>query len=306
VVCSAHLAPPMNLPVMLTSSYIGRFAPSPSGDLHFGSLIAALGSYLHARSQGGQWRLRIDDIDPPREVPGSAQRILTTLERYGLEWDDEVVWQSQRHDAYREALAWLHQQGKSYYCTCSRQRIAELGGIYDGHCRNAGHGPQHAAIRMYQTLPVTHFHDQLQGECVADDRLAMEDFIIRRRDGLFAYNLAVVIDDHFQGVNHIVRGADLIAPTLRQLSMYRHLQLPPPQYAHLPVACNEHGDKLSKQNHAPPLPAGDPRPVMVQALIFLGQTLPESWQDLTLPLLLRWAVAHWSLDNVPRRRPTGQ
>lgn len=285
---------------MSTSSYIGRFAPSPSGDLHFGSLIAALGSYLHARSQGGQWLVRIDDLDPPREVAGSADRILATLEQYGLEWDGEVVWQSTRHEAYRETLDWLHRQGKSYYCTCTRQRITQLGGTYDGHCRLAGHGPENAAIRLVQTLPVSRFTDELQGEFIADAALAEEDFIIRRRDGLFAYNLAVVIDDHFQGVNHIVRGADLIAPTVRQLSLYRHLGLPAPSYVHLPLAVNANGDKLSKQNHAPALPGGDPRPLLVQTLLFLGQSLPECWQDLSLPLLLRWAVAHWSLEKVPR------
>jgi len=286
---------------MSTSPYIGRFAPSPSGDLHFGSLIAALGSYLHARSLGGKWLVRIDDLDPPREVPGSAGRILASLEQYGLEWDGEVVWQSRRHEAYRETLDWLHQQGKSYYCTCTRQRISRLGGTYDGHCRCAGQGPENASIRLHQTLPVARFHDELQGEFIADAGLAEEDFIIRRRDGLFAYNLAVVIDDHFQGVNHIVRGADLIAPTVRQLSLYQHLGLPAPSYVHLPLACNANGDKLSKQNHAPALPTGDPRPIIVQTLIFLGQSLPESWQDLTLPLLLRWAVAHWSLEKVPRK-----
>ncbi|CAM3628495.1 tRNA glutamyl-Q(34) synthetase GluQRS [Rouxiella silvae] len=286
---------------MSTSPYIGRFAPSPSGDLHFGSLIAALGSYLHAHSLGGKWLVRIDDLDPPREVAGSADRILASLEQYGLEWDGEVVWQSRRHEAYRETLDWLHRQGKSYYCTCTRQRISLLGGTYDGHCRCAGHGPENAAIRLHQTLPVARFHDELQGEFIADIGLAEEDFIVRRRDGLFAYNLAVVIDDHFQGVNHIVRGADLIAPTVRQLSLYQHLGLPPPSYVHLPLACNANGDKLSKQNHAPALPTGDPRPIIVQTLIFLGQSLPESWQDLTLPLLLRWAVTHWSLEKVPRK-----
>ncbi|MFU2314627.1 tRNA glutamyl-Q(34) synthetase GluQRS [Rahnella sp. PCH160] len=286
---------------MPQNQYTGRFAPSPSGDLHFGSLIAALGSYLHARSQDGQWRVRIDDIDPPREIPGSADRILTTLERYGLEWDGDVVWQSKRHDAYREVLDWLYQQRKSYYCTCTRQRIAQTGGVYDGHCRNLNSGAENAAIRLHQTLPVYGFDDDFQGHLQADKHLAEEDFIIRRRDGLFAYNLAVVIDDHFQGVNHIVRGADLIEPTVRQISLYQHLGYPQPGYLHLPLARNENGDKLSKQNHAPALPEGDPRPVIINALKFLGQTLPENWQDYTLPLLLRWATTHWTPSEIPRQ-----
>lgn len=286
--------------------YTGRFAPSPSGDLHFGSLIAALGSYLHARSQNGKWLVRIDDIDPPREIPGSADRILATLERYGLEWDGEVVWQSRRHDAYRAVLDDLFQQQKSYYCTCTRQRIAQTGGTYDGHCRDLNLSPQNAAIRLRQTLPVYGFDDDFQGHLQASARLAEEDFIIRRRDGLFAYNLAVVVDDHFQGVNHIVRGADLIEPTVRQISLYQHLGYPQPGYLHLPLALNEHGDKLSKQNHAPALPEGDPRPVIVNALKFLGQTLPENWQDHTLPLLLRWATTHWTPSQIPRQRANAQ
>nr|WP_129953137.1 tRNA glutamyl-Q(34) synthetase GluQRS [Rahnella sp. RFA10(1/100)] len=291
---------------MPRKKYTGRFAPSPSGDLHFGSLIAALGSYLHAHSQNGTWLVRIDDIDPPREIPGSADRILRTLERYGLEWEGEVVWQSKRHSAYREVLDGLYHQQKSYYCSCTRQRIAQIGGTYDGHCRDLKLSPENAAIRLHQTLPVYGFDDDLQGHLQASHQLAEEDFIIRRRDGLFAYNLAVVVDDHFQGVNHIVRGADLIEPTVRQISLYRHLGYPQPGYLHLPLAVNEDGDKLSKQNHAPALPAGDPRPVIIKALKFLGQTLPENWQDYPLPLLLRWATTHWTPSAIPRRNANAQ
>ncbi len=196
---------------MTNAHYIGRFAPSPSGELHFGSLIAALGSYLRARSQHGIWRVRIEDIDPPREVPGAAETILRQLEHYGLHWDGDILWQSQRHDAYRDALAWLRQQNLSYYCTCPRARIQRIGGVYDGHCRTLQHGPENAAVRIKQFSPVMQFHDVLRGDIQADPLLAREDFIIHRRDGLFAYNLAVVVDDHFQGVTEIVRGADLIA-----------------------------------------------------------------------------------------------
>lgn len=282
------------------TQYIGRFAPSPSGELHFGSLIAALGSFLHARAAQGQWRVRIDDLDPPREIAGSADSILATLERFGLHWDGDVVWQSQRHDAYRAALDALHHHGLSYYCTCTRQRIAQIGGTYDGHCRDLTLGAEHAALRLRQTRPVYVFDDDFQGPLHASQSLAEEDFIIRRRDGFFAYNLAVVVDDHYQGVNHIVRGADLIEPTVRQISLYQHLGYPPPGYLHLPLAVNAKGDKLSKQNHAPALPEGDPRPVLLKALQFLGQTLPENWQDLSLDLLLRWATDHWSPALMPR------
>ena len=198
---------------MSESHYIGRFAPSPSGELHFGSLIAALGSYLQARARQGQWLVRIEDIDPPREVPGAAETILRQLEHYGLHWDGDILWQSQRHDAYRERLAWLAEQGLSYNCTCTRARIQSVGGVYDGHCRTRHNGPENAAVRLIQRTPVTQFTDVLSGTIQADERLAREDFIIHRRDGLFAYNLAVVIDDHFQGVTEIVRGADLVEPT---------------------------------------------------------------------------------------------
>lgn len=286
---------------MPESHYVGRFAPSPSGDLHFGSLIAALGSFLQARARHGQWLLRIEDIDPPREVAGAADRILTTLDHYGLHWDGQVLYQSQRHDAYRAALDWLQRQGLSYYCTCTRSRIQQAGGLYDGHCRALRLGPQNAAIRLRQSAPVYGFHDGLQGELHADPALAQEDFIIRRRDGLFAYNLAVVVDDHFQGVTEIVRGADLIEPTVRQIALYRQLQAPVPDYIHLPLALGNQGLKLSKQNHAPPLPDGDPRPVLIAALHFLRQPLPESWQDLDLPLLLSWAIENWTLAKVPRQ-----
>lgn len=284
----------------MSADYIGRFAPSPSGELHFGSLIAALGSYLQARARQGIWRVRIEDIDPPREVPGAAETILRQLEHYGLHWDGEVLWQSQRHDAYRERLAWLHDQGLSYYCTCTRARIQSVGGVYDGHCRTLHHGPQNAAVRVMQQHPVTHFTDRLQGELHADPRLADEDFIIHRRDGLFAYNLAVVVDDHFQGVNEIVRGADLIEPTVRQISLYQLFGWPVPGYIHLPLVVNEKGMKLSKQNHAPALPTGDPRPVLINALQFLNQDVTHEWQDLRTEELLEKAVAQWSLNRVPK------
>lgn len=284
---------------MSDSHYIGRFAPSPSGELHFGSLIAALGSYLQARAQQGTWRVRIEDIDPPREVPGAAGTILRQLEHYGLHWDGDVLWQSQRHEAYRDALAWLRTRGLSYYCTCTRARIQSVGGTYDGHCRSANNGPENAAVRLVQQHPVLHFHDRLRGELYADEKLAREDFIIHRRDGLFAYNLAVVVDDHFQGITEIVRGADLIEPTVRQISLYRQFGWPVPQYVHLPLALNAQGNKLSKQNHAPALPGGDPRPIIIRALQFLNQSATNEWQDLSVEDLLKNAVANWTLANVP-------
>jgi glutamyl-Q tRNA(Asp) synthetase len=285
---------------MSESHYIGRFAPSPSGELHFGSLIAALGSYLQARARQGKWLVRIEDIDPPREVPGAAESILHQLEHYGLHWDDDVLWQSKRHDAYRERLAWLSTQGLSYNCTCTRARIQSVGGVYDGHCRTLNLPPENAAVRIKQRSPVTRFNDLLSGEILADERLAREDFIIHRRDGLFAYNLAVVVDDHFQGVTEIVRGADLVEPTVRQISLYHQFGWTAPDYIHLPLAVNAQGCKLSKQNHAPALPEGDPRPVLIDALRFLNQNVTNEWQDLRIDELLKMATAHWTLTAVPK------
>ncbi|EMI5490220.1 tRNA glutamyl-Q(34) synthetase GluQRS [Providencia stuartii] len=282
-----------------TSPYIGRFAPSPSGNLHLGSLVTALGSYLQARSQNGKWLVRIDDIDPPREVAGASQRILTTLEHYGLYWDDHVLYQSQRHDAYREALEYLHQQGKSYYCTCSRHRIKELQGHYDGHCRHLQLPALDAAIRLKQTHPVYQFTDKIRGTVYTEANVAEEDVIIHRKDGLFAYNLVVVVDDHYQNVTEVVRGADLIPATLQQISLYHHLSLPIPRYAHLPLILNHDNNKLSKQNHATALPMTDPRPVICHALALLKQPPIAHWQDLNTHQLLEIATRQWQLAVIP-------
>lgn len=292
---------PASLPVSSTmsSSCIGRFAPSPSGELHFGSLIAALGSYLQARAQHGQWLVRIEDIDPPREVAGAATRILKQLEQHGLTWDGDVLWQSTRHQAYREALAWLSDRQRSYYCTCTRSRIQQSGGIYDGHCRDLNVGPENAALRLRVDHPVSEFQDKLRGTIQADAGLAQEDFIIHRRDGLFAYNLAVVVDDHFQGVTEVVRGADLIDPTVRQITLCQTFGWPVPDYLHLPLAIGADGQKLSKQNHARPLPSGDARFTVVQALRFLHQPVSEGWQDLSLSEIVQQAIAQWQVTALP-------
>jgi glutamyl-Q tRNA(Asp) synthetase len=279
--------------------YVGRFAPSPSGDLHFGSLVAALGSYLQAHANQGQWLVRIEDIDPPREVAGSAARILNALECYGLFWDGEILYQSSRYEAYRHILQQLHQADKSYYCHCSRSRIQNLGGFYDGHCRKLHMPAGDAATRLYQTKPVYGFDDRRLGRLSVDDRLAEEDFIIHRRDGLFAYNLAVVIDDHYQGVTEVVRGADLIEPTVRQISLYHHLGWPVPTYMHLPLALNKEGKKLSKQNHAPALELNRPIESLIEALKFLGQPLPDDVQDAKPEQLLEWSIKNWSVIGIP-------
>jgi glutamyl-Q tRNA(Asp) synthetase len=277
----------------------GRFAPSPSGELHFGSLIAALGSYLSARSAGGQWLVRIDDLDPPREIAGAATTILRQLEHYGLFWDQSVLWQSQRQPAYLEIIDTLLRQKQVYLCTCSRQTIKGMGGWYNGHCRSQNASHQQAALRLFQQQPVLSFTDRLRGTVSCSPPLANEDFIVRRRDGLIAYNLAVVVDDHYQGVTEVVRGADLIEPTVRQVSLYQLLGWEVPSYLHLPLVVNSAGNKLSKQNHAPPLTLGDPRPVIIRALSVLGQTTPLGWQDLTCEQLLQEAIKRWQPLKIP-------
>jgi glutamyl-Q tRNA(Asp) synthetase len=280
-------------------TYIGRFAPSPSGPLHFGSLIAAIGSYLRARAQQGSWLVRIEDIDPPREQPGAAAQILRTLERFSLHWDGEVIYQSQRHERYQAILDELYQQGKTYHCCCTRAQIQAAGGFYPGTCRDKQYPPLNAAVRLRVDAPCLSFQDQLLGLITVEPRLASEDFILKRRDGLFAYNLAVVIDDADCGVTEVVRGADLLEPTARQITLYQQLGWPVPDWLHLPLALQENGLKLSKQNHAPAI---DELPVvktLCQALLFLGQTLPEDIADMTAESLLRWAVEHWQLSSIP-------
>ncbi|OIN09620.1 tRNA glutamyl-Q(34) synthetase GluQRS [Oceanisphaera psychrotolerans] len=278
--------------------YTGRFAPSPSGPLHFGSLIAALGSYLQARSNQGQWLLRIEDLDPPREVPGAADDILRTLDAFGLYWDGTPVYQSQRHDYYRAILDDWEKRGLTYHCHCTRKMISASGGFYNGHCRERALPARNAAVRLQMNQPVYGFHDRLQGTVSVPPALAEEDFIVRRRDGLYAYNLAVTVDDAEAGITEVVRGADLLEPTVRQIALYRLLGSPEPHWLHLPLAVYS-GHKLSKQNHAPALDARQPGPALWQALHFLGQHPPPALFGAEPAELLSWACQCWRLEQVP-------
>ena len=284
------------------SHYVGRFAPSPSGPLHFGSLIAAVGSYLQAKSQQGTWLVRIEDLDPPREVAGSASGILTTLEQFGLHWDREVIYQSQRYPAYEAAIEQLRSQGLTYFCNCTRKQIHAHGDFYQGQCRAKGLAADNAALRVITERPVSYFNDQLHGRIDIDPQLAAEDFIIRRKDGLFAYNLAVVVDDNFQGITQVVRGADLIEPTGRQLYLFAQLGQPAPSYLHLPLVSNADGNKLSKQNHAPALDSNNAQPLLINAFEFLGLPVFSELRDLSISQLLAWGVTHWSIANIPRQK----
>lgn len=286
------------------TTYRGRFAPSPSGSLHFGSLVAALGSYLQAKSQQGSWQVRIDDIDPPREVDGAADDILQTLQAYGLNWDGEVIYQSQRSEAYEKVLSQLAAQKLSYACACTRKVIKQQGGHYLGQCRNKALPVDGNALRINlakQTTPVECFCDQLQGEISFSSETLDEDFIIKRKDGLYAYNLAVVIDDIAQGVTEVVRGADLIDTTGKQLSLYRLLGATEPQYIHLPVAVTAPGQKLSKQNHALAIDKENPIPTLLKALAFLGHPIDNNVDTNSCQQILQWAIKNWSIDKLPKQ-----
>lgn len=287
---------------MNAPAYIGRFAPTPSGYLHFGSLVAALASYLDARAVGGRWLLRMEDLDPPREVPGAQDAILSTLESYGLHWDGELVRQSQRHAEYQALVERLLQQGLAYACTCSRKQLEGYHGIYPGTCRDARHAPQNAAIRLRVPNLSYGFIDRVQGEYRQHLGREVGDFVIRRRDGFYAYQLAVVLDDAWQGVSDVVRGADLLDSTPRQLYLQELLGLAQPRYLHVPLIIQPDGHKLGKSYRSPPLPSDQAAPLLVRALRALGQTLPGELEHARPPELLAWAVSHWDVGRIPHSR----
>ncbi|WP_454256094.1 tRNA glutamyl-Q(34) synthetase GluQRS [Pseudomonas sp. Marseille-Q8238] len=285
---------------MNASSYVGRFAPTPSGYLHFGSLVAALASYLDARHAGGQWLLRMEDLDPPREVPGAQDAILHTLEAYGFEWDGQLVRQSERLDVYAARLEQLFGQGLAYACTCSRKQLEGYNGIYPGFCRNAGHDAEDAAIRLRVPELNYHFHDRVQGEFRQHLGREVGDFIIRRRDGLYAYQLAVVLDDAWQGITDVVRGADLLDSTPRQLYLQELLGLSQPRYLHVPLIIQPDGHKLGKTYRSPPLPGDQASPLLLRALRALGQQPPADLAGAAAGELLAWGIEHWDATRIPR------
>lgn len=287
---------------------VGRFAPSPSGPLHFGSMVAALGSSLSARAAGGRWLLRIEDVDTPRIVPGAAEGILRTLEQFGFEWDGPVVWQSRRTDAYRAAFEALRAAGRVFPCACTRKEIADSALArdgtrrYPGTCRDGlAPGREARAWRLRVEPGEVSFDDAVQGPIREDVAADVGDFVLLRADGLFAYQLAVVVDDAEAGVTEVVRGADLLDSTGRQILLQRLLGHPQPRYAHLPVASNAAGEKLSKQTLARAVEGADPARVLVDALDFLGQEPPAGLAEAGLAAVWAWARQHWSMARVPRR-----
>ncbi len=314
--------------------YRGRFAPSPTGPLHFGSLVAAVGSYLEAKSRGGLWLVRMEDLDPPREQPGAADRILRALEACGMCWDGDVVYQSKRSKNYRAALTRLEAQALVYPCACTRREIADshqsfapsggahnaplarasgrgAGGegrddgalIYPGTCRNGlAPGKTPRAIRVRVDHEPIEFEDAVQGKLSQDLAAEVGDFVLLRADGPYAYQLAVVVDDGEQGITDVVRGADLLDSTPRQIYLQRLLGLHTPRYLHLPAAVNARGEKLSKQTLAPSVDANDPVPVLAQVMDFLGQAPPAHLRRVPLGDFWCWALAHWNATRIPHRR----
>jgi glutamyl-Q tRNA(Asp) synthetase len=286
-------------------TYVGRFAPSPTGPLHFGSLVAAVASWLDARAHGGRWLVRIEDVDTTRTVPGAADDILRALEGFGLHWDGEVVWQSRRTQLYEAALERLRLRGLVYRCRCSRKEIADSailsveGAIYPGTCRDAalGAGVVTAQRLRVDDAPIA-FDDRVQGRITQHVGREVGDFILKRRDALHAYQLAVVVDDAAQGVTDVVRGADLLQSTARQILLQRLLGSPTPRYLHFPVATNARGEKLSKQTLAPVADGERAGELLRAALAFLGQPRPVAAAPARI---LAEAAAAWETKRIPRR-----
>jgi len=282
--------------------YVGRFAPSPSGPLHFGSLVAAVGSYLDAKSHQGAWLLRIEDIDPPREIPGAANKILSTLEQFGFQWDRTVLYQSTRQEAYETALKELANSGHTYRCSCSRKQISEQGVaglegiIYPGTCRKKTIKQsliEARTIRLLTNNRSIRFTDRICGLQKQSLNQDIGDFVIRRADGFVAYQIAVVVDDAYQNITHVVRGADLLTSTPRQIYLQSLLNLATPTYAHLPLVLDNQGKKLSKQDLAKPVDTRKPVETLVLALQFLKQTTPST-TAIGLDEFWEFSIRNWN------------
>jgi len=289
-------------------SYVGRFAPSPTGSLHFGSLLAAIASYFQAKKNQGKWLVRIEDLDPPREIQGSASDILKQLEQHGLTWDDSVFYQSDQIDQYHDVLQSLRTKNLVYNCTCTRQRISELSGIYDGKCSQQNLPKIDASSRFSINRglkTISHnsdelgFTDSVMGEFHQSLNNDVGDFVVLRRDGLISYQLAVVIDDYHQGITEIVRGFDLLDSTPRQILLQKCLNYTTPNYVHIPLALNSLGQKLSKQHFAKALTVGNESEQLWLALDWLKQNPPTELRQSSTGEILAWATAHWDLSYIP-------
>lgn len=294
---------------ILRTSPVGRFAPSPTGPLHFGTLVAALGSYLVSKSAAGRWLMRIEDIDRPRVVEGAADAMLRQLEELGFEWDGPVVYQSERSARYREVLADLDRSGRLFRCACSRRDIiasaphsGEEGPVYPGTCRNGPQGTRSEySVRLRVDDSPIHFIDEVMGRQSQNLEEQVGDFVLHRADGIFAYQLAVVVDDIDMGVTQVVRGADLLSSTARQIYLHRCLDAEIPSYYHLPLVLGAAGYKMSKRNDPDAqINSGDGAEMMWQALKFLGQNPPLEFREMPSSGQLRWGIDNFSLSLVPR------
>ncbi len=278
----------------------GRFAPTPSGPLHFGSLVAALGSYLHSKSRGGQWFVRIDDLDTERTISGIDSEILKTLETFGLHWDGEVLYQSSKIAAYHEAIVQLSDKDLIYPCACSRKEIGDQ--PYPGTCRKGlSNDKNNLSIRLLTNNKPVEFHDLKQGLFKQNIEAEIGDFVIKRADGYIAYHLATMVDDEWQKITEVVRGADLLNSTPRQIYIQKLLGFSQTEFLHLPIATDEKGQKLGKSNGAlkieeNPFP---PSQLIYKALNFLGQSPPEKLQHETVDNCIQWGLDHWSINSVP-------
>lgn len=287
------------------ASAVGRFAPSPTGALHLGSLVAALGSFLNARAQGGRWLLRIDDLDAPRVQPGATHAIIKVLRDHGLRWDGEPVYQKQRGEAYADAIATLKARGRAFDCGCTRREARRgpkgiEGPIYPGTCRGGlprGRKPRSVRFRVDDSR--IGVQDGVQGDYAQRLDRDIGDFVIRRADGVSAYQLATVVDDAFQNVSDVVRGADLLSSTPRQLALQQVLGLNRPTYAHLPVLVDARGEKLGKSTGALAVTPDRAGRQLWQCLRWLGQAPPDALADAPVDPILRWACDNWSLAAVP-------
>ena len=290
--------------------YVGRFAPSPTGPLHFGSLVAAVASFCEAKVHQGKWLVRMEDLDKPREIKGAATTILHQLEAYGFEWDETVVYQSQRSELYTDALEQLNRKQLIYPCTCTRKEIADSstsfgvdGRIYPKNCLHHQIKPNTPiAWRIRTHNAKISFHDDIQQLIQQNIGHDVGDFILKRADGLFAYQLAVVADDAAQGITHIVRGADLLDSTPRQIYLQQQLDFSTPQYAHVPVAANANSEKLSKQTLAKPIEVSAASQLLYDALCFLGQQPPADISTAQLNTIWQWALEHWNISAVAQTR----
>ncbi len=278
-------------------AYVGRFAPSPTGPLHFGSLVAAVGSYLDAKKHHGQWLLRIEDLDPPRESTTAPAEIMSQLRAYGLFWDGEVLFQSSRLNAYEENLGRLRKQGLVFPCICSRKSIV---GVYPGACRSRSYESTEVpfAERLLTAGRKVEYEDLVFGTRYCDVEQDIGDFIVKRKDKLFAYQLAVIVDDAYQEVTHVIRGSDLMDSTPRQILLAKYLSLPVPSFGHIPVVTDVSGHKLSKQTHAAPVDRQNPLPVLRQVLNVLGQHTGSKVN--TVEQLLDSAIQQWDINRIPR------